>query len=38
MSDSGQPHVFPNCGLLDRDERAKPALAAVRRLREEHLQ
>jgi len=34
----GQPHVFPNCGLIDRGGQAKPALAAVRRLREEHLQ
>jgi hypothetical protein len=32
-----QPHVFPNCGLIDRDGQAKPALAALRQLREEHL-
>jgi hypothetical protein len=31
------PHVFPNCGLLDRGGQAKPALTELRRLREAHL-
>jgi hypothetical protein len=32
-----EPHVFPACGLIDRGGQANPALAALRRLREEHL-
>jgi hypothetical protein len=31
------PHVFPDCGLIDRAGQAKPALAVLRSLREEHL-
>lgn len=32
-----QPHALPNCGLLDAQGREKPALAALRKLRAEHL-
>lgn len=32
-----QPHLFPNCGLVDRQGQAKPALAALRGLCEAHL-
>jgi hypothetical protein len=35
-SDAG-PHQFPHCGLLDREGQAKPALAALRALREHHV-
>jgi hypothetical protein len=30
-------HAFPNCGLIDADGREKPALAALMKLRGEHL-
>lgn len=33
----GLPHLFPNCGLFDRQGQARPALPALRRLREAHL-
>jgi hypothetical protein len=32
-----EPHVFPGCGLIDRQGRARPALAALRSLRQQHL-
>jgi hypothetical protein len=32
-----EPHQFPNCGLLEPDGKAKPALAQLMRLRGEHL-
>jgi hypothetical protein len=32
-----EPHQFPNCGLLEPDGKAKPALAELMRLRGEHL-
>jgi Glycosyl hydrolase family 10 len=35
-SDS-QPHVFPSCGLVDEDDREKPVLKALQKLRSEHL-
>ncbi|MFO0928290.1 MAG: hypothetical protein U0736_14830 [Gemmataceae bacterium] len=31
------PHLFPHCGLLDRDGQARPVLQTLRRLRETHL-
>ncbi|HEV3145939.1 MAG TPA: endo-1,4-beta-xylanase [Gemmataceae bacterium] len=36
LSDA-EPHRFPNCGLLDHSNQPKPALAALRQFREEHL-
>jgi hypothetical protein len=33
----GEPHQFPNCGLLDPTGAPKPALQRLRELREEHL-
>lgn len=35
--DDSQPHVFPFCGLIDAAGQPKPALHALRRLREAHL-
>lgn len=32
-----EPHPFPNCGLVDAQGRAKPALAAITSLRAAHL-
>jgi hypothetical protein len=32
-----EPHQFPNCGLIDATGTPKPALQALRKLREEHL-
>jgi hypothetical protein len=32
-----QPHTFPHCGLLDASGKPKPALQALRQLREDHL-
>jgi hypothetical protein len=32
-----EPHQFPNCGLVDADGKAKPALEELARLRAEHL-
>jgi hypothetical protein len=36
LSDA-EPHPFPNCGLSDASGSPKPALQALRKLREEHL-
>jgi len=36
FADAGA-HLFPNCGLVDRDGAARPALDALQRLREQHL-
>jgi Glycosyl hydrolase family 10 len=33
----GDPHQFPNCGLIHAGGQRKPALESLRRLREEHL-
>ena len=33
----GEPHLFPNGGLLDTDHQAKPALERLRGFRQEHL-
>ena len=32
-----QPHFFPNCGVIDTQGSAKPALQALQKLRSEHL-
>ncbi|HEX5269084.1 MAG TPA: hypothetical protein VFW33_01290, partial [Gemmataceae bacterium] len=32
-----EAHTFPHAGLFDADGRVKPALAALRELREKHL-
>ncbi|MFL5243284.1 MAG: hypothetical protein ACJ8FY_14355 [Gemmataceae bacterium] len=32
-----ETHLFPNCGLVDAEGKARPGLHAFRRLREEHL-
>jgi hypothetical protein len=32
-----EPHLFPNCGLFDGEGKARPALSALRSLREQHL-
>lgn len=31
------PHIFPHCGLIDAQGKAKPAIDLLRQLREEHL-
>ncbi len=36
LSDAA-PHRFPHCGLLDETDQAKPALAVLRDLRQQHL-
>ena len=36
LSDA-EPHRFPNCGLLDADNRAKPVFSELKKLREAHL-
>jgi hypothetical protein len=36
LSDAG-PHQLPHCGLLDKQNRPKPALAQLRALREKHV-
>ena len=36
LSDAA-PHRFPHCGLLDANDQPKPALAALRQLRQTHL-
>jgi hypothetical protein len=36
LSDA-EPHTFPHAGLLDAGGNVKPALAALRELREKHL-
>jgi hypothetical protein len=33
----GEPHQFPNCGLVDGHDQPKPALQKLRELRETHL-
>jgi hypothetical protein len=32
-----EPHQFPNCGLLDADGNPRPAVEALRKLRQDHL-
>jgi hypothetical protein len=36
LSDA-EPHLFPHCGLFDAQNKPKPVLQRLRRLREEHL-
>jgi hypothetical protein len=36
LSDA-EPHLFPHCGLFDAQNKPKPVLERLRRLREEHL-
>src|SRR5262249_42891496 len=36
LSDA-RPHRFPNCGLLDEEDRPRPILEALRKLRQAHL-